>query len=364
MRIAYANATYSKNGTGGGNVHVGQFIENSVTLGHKIWAWSCTKHPKVKKVPESVIDFVLTMRKMDVLYVRVERTPPSVSRWALFPHRTIYGFPVVVWEFNSIPEYGLLRGQSEDDVQRAIKVFKRYGRGCDLAVCVSSELASYVHDTLGIERVLVVPNGSDPDLFRSDVSPVSQIRRDPDQLNVIWIGSADIAWHNFEILREAARLLWNRDDTPRISFHIIGQGRPGLMRNMPPNVKYWGPERYDMLPHWLAAMDVGLVLYNPGPADYGSPLKLFDYLASGLAVVGTFQPQVRQVFKQLKQTDLLIPHNGSDELVNKLLYLARNRERVRSQGEAGRLLVIENYTWRRAVSNTLSEIEMILNDKR
>jgi glycosyltransferase involved in cell wall biosynthesis len=268
----------------------------------------------------------------------------------------------MVWEFNTVPEYGLLRGQSEVDVQRAIQTFRDYGRGCDLAICVSSALANYVQDNLGIERVLTVPNGSDPDLFRPDVPPVRRVCSNSDQLNVVWIGSANLAWHDFDLLRKTAQLLWQSNDKLQVIFHIIGQAHNGLMRDMPPNVYYWGPENYNMLPRWLAAMDVGLYLNRPGPADYSSPLKLFDYMASGLAVVGTFQPQLREVFDELGQPDLLVPPDDAEALADVLRFLAMDRERTRCLGRAGRQRVIEFYNWHRAVQDTIREIQLILEE--
>ena len=121
----------------------------------------------------------------------------------LLPYRQLIGSPLIVWEFNTVPEYGALIGRTEREIQSAIQALRRYGRGCDLAICVSSELAAYVKEKLGIRRVLVVPNGSDPDLFRPDVEPVSRVQRNDRQLNVVWIGSAYLSWHNFDLSRQA-----------------------------------------------------------------------------------------------------------------------------------------------------------------
>ena len=109
-------------------------------------------------------------------------------------------------------------------------------------------------------------------------------------------------------------------------------------------------------------MDVGLVLYRSGPGDYSSPLKLFDYMASGLTVVGTTQPQLREVFEQLGQLDLLVSRDDPEALADTLLRLAADRERVRRQGDLGRQLVIDRYNWRRAVRDTVDEIELVLRE--
>ena len=120
------------------------------------------------------------------------------------------------------------------------------------------------------------------------------------------------------------------------------------MRKAPPNLNYHGSELYTQLPGWLSAMGVGLNVYRPGPADFSSPLKVFDYMASGLAIVSTEQPQVREIFTQLNQTDLLVPSDQPEMLANVLRGLAADRERIKRLGAAGRELVINQYNWRRA----------------
>jgi glycosyltransferase involved in cell wall biosynthesis len=190
MRVAYNNALYRQSSTDGGSTQVAQFINNAVALGHGLWLWEGGRHPATHPVPATRIGKLRTLRNMDVVYTRVEDRAPDCGRWAVAPYRQLIGSPLIVWEFNTVPDYGALIGRTEREIQSAIQAVKRYGRGCDLAICVSSELAAYVKEKLGIRRVLVVPNGSDPDLFRPDVEPVSRVQRNDRQLNVVWIGSA------------------------------------------------------------------------------------------------------------------------------------------------------------------------------
>jgi len=164
-------------------------------------------------------------------------------------------------------------------------------------------------------------------------------------------------------MHDAACLLWERGEGARITFHLIGRNF-GSMRDIPPNVHYYGSESYEILPHWLSAMDVGLCLYRSGPADFNSPLKLFDYMASGLAVVGTPQPQIKEVFDQLGQTDLLVPTDDPEMLARILVKLALNRDRVRSLGLAGRRLVIKFYNWKRVVRDIFDGINTMLDERR
>lgn len=354
MKIGYASK-YDKSKISGKSVHVKQFIDRAIDLGHELYTWPGNEHPRTQKIAGNRLKKLMLLRQLDVLYYRVGWRLPSLNYLMRPPFRWLLNTPVSVWEFNSVPEFGRVAGYSEADVRRAIEQLRDCGRFCDLAICVSAAIANYVQDNLGLTNVHVVPNGSDPDLFRPDVEPVPRIQSGPDVLNVVWIGSARLPWHDFDLLKRTATLLYERSRC-RITFHIIGQGLRSTA-DMPNNVHYQGAETYDKLPHWLAAMDVGLCLYKPGPADYGSPLKAFDYMAGGLTVVGTHQPQLRELFEELRQLDLLVSPDAPSALADTLIGLANNRERVRQQGRAGRQLVVDKYNWRRAVRDTLYEME-------
>jgi glycosyltransferase involved in cell wall biosynthesis len=363
MRVIYANAKYKHHPAEGGLAHMRQFIENAVALGHELWVWHGQQHPQTQPVPRGKLDRLRLLRSADVIYYRVEWRPPWGSNWVLPPRRKIIGNPLVVWEFNTVPEYGLVQGAPEQVVQESAAEMRRLGAGVDLAVCVSRMIEGYVKEKLGFRHAVTVPNGSDPELFRPDVPPVKRIVRDERKLNVVWIGSANLSWHNFDLLRDAAWSIWNRGEGEQIIFHILGQGMRG-MRELPPNVNYYGAEDYDQLPAWLSAMDVGLNVYRPGAADYSSPLKVFDYMASGLTVVSTEQPQAREVFEQLDQIDLLVPCDQSEALADALRGLADDRTRLRRQGAAGRQLVLDRYNWRRAAVETFQDIQSMSGSRK
>jgi glycosyltransferase involved in cell wall biosynthesis len=366
MRIAYANANYRPNQPAGSNAHVRQFVDNLVKLGHEVWTWPTNQHPQTQQIPSERFQRWTTLRKMDAVCTRIEdKLPaPGYIRWSSQPYKRLIGSPVTVWEFNTVPEFGLVKGRSEVQVQQEIDKLRQYGQHCDVAVCVSNALADYVKTHLNIQNVLNVPNGSDPDLFHPDVTPVQRVSRQSGCLNVVWIGSADLAWHNFDLLRDTAQILFQSQDegAQQINFHIIGNAH-ALMREMPSNVQYHGSENYQYLPHWLAAMDVGLCLYRPGSADYSSPLKVFDYMASGLTVVGVSHPQLKEIFQQLDQSDLMIPSADPKALAQTLLSLVREPDRVKYQGKKSRQLVIDFYNWSRAVKDTLKAIEAIQKTK-
>ena len=359
MRIAYVNARYRLDTHDGPNAHSRQFVENAVALGHDIWMSPGQEHPLARRLPRSRLALVRFLRTMDAVYVRLEHVPVAPCRWAVGVRRRLLGEPLMVWEFNTVPEFGTYVDQGPAEIARNVDNFRRLGRGCDLAVCVSQALAEYARARLRIASVLVASNGSDPEIYRPDAPVVRHLRdADPRAFHALWIGSAYVPWHDFDLLKDAAEILWQRDDARHITFHLIGREMRRI-GDMPPNVRYHGMEEYQRLPGWLSAMHVGLCLYRPGPADYNSPLKLFDYLASGLAVIATRQPQTAQILGELDTHDLLIAPRDARGLAERLQALAADRERVRQIGHRARDLLVRKYTWRGTVRAILGEIERL-----
>jgi glycosyltransferase involved in cell wall biosynthesis len=82
-------------------------------------------------------------------------------------------------------------------------------------------------------------------------------------------------------------------------------------------------------------------------------------MASGLAVVGTPQPQVRQVLLELGQSDLLVPSGDAPALAAQLSQLADDRARVRRLGAAARQRAVAFYNWRRVVEDTMRAIDRL-----
>lgn len=363
MRIAYLNARYQKNHAGGGTVHVEQFMRHTLALGHELWAWQ-ENILGVKAIPKDFVGRVRTLRSMDAFYVRIDVTLPYEARWGMPPKRWLYKTRLMVWEFNTHPNYASTRSRGAVSSDTNIDTFRKYAPGCDLAVCVSDALGDFVRDEIGIKNVLVVPNGSDPELFYPEHETVARMQAFGDAFNVVWIGSGKEKWHDLEMVRQAAAIISEKYPNEKIAFHLIGADLVGVMSDMPVNVFYWGAQPYRELPGWLGPMDVGLVLYKPGSAEYNSPLKLFDYMASGLCVLSTPSRFMAELSKELDQPNLVIPFGDANGLAEEVIKLCRDKEMRTRLGAATRNLVVERYNWARAVKDTMERIENMLSEKK
>jgi glycosyltransferase involved in cell wall biosynthesis len=97
---------------------------------------------------------------------------------------------------------------------------------------------------------------------------------------VVFVGKLD-AWVDYDAIARVA------ERNPDASVLVVGPGTPAA-GSYPANVHFTGPFPYRELPWLLNFCDVGLVPFVKSELTHAvSPLKLYEYLACGLATVAT-----------------------------------------------------------------------------
>lgn len=103
----------------------------------------------------------------------------------------------------------------------------------------------------------------------------------------VYVGALD-----FRLDVEALRAL---GDIPNISVIVAGAGPKVEAVRALSHVTYIGPVSYDELPSVLQHCDVGLLPTNEAPANEGrSPMKIYEYLASGMSVLARSTTELRR----------------------------------------------------------------------
>ena len=201
-----------------------------------------------------------------------------------------------------------------------------------LVLPVSSPLAAYARDR-GAQRVEVTPNAVAPERF-SDLPP-----RDPSAPPVAVFSGALRPWHGIETIAEAWALL--DGEAPRL--RVIGDG-PARDVVAAAGAEMLGAVPHEQVPRLLGEADIGLAPYSPDAPAYFSPLKLFEYLAAGLAIVAADIPGVRDVTGS--EAAVLIPPGDAPALAREVAVLATDRDARERLGSAARALAAE-HTWQR-----------------
>jgi glycosyltransferase involved in cell wall biosynthesis len=115
------------------------------------------------------------------------------------------------------------------------------------------------------------------------------------------------------------------------------------------------PERVPLV---LAALDAAVM---PFPwtehfAYYASPIKLFEYMAAGCAIIATDLPSTAEVVTH-GQTALLVPPSDAGALAEALLRLREDRALREHLGHAARTLALRDHTWAGRATSILSALE-------
>jgi glycosyltransferase involved in cell wall biosynthesis len=166
-------------------------------------------------------------------------------------------------------------------------------------------------------------------------------------------------WHGVEVLEEAARRLSARAD---IFFLLVGGGK-GETRGY--RGRHLGPVPYEEMPEIVASCDVGVAPYDTARLRqlrlgfYWSPLKIFEYMASGLPTVTVDVPPLPDIVRP-GQDGLVFPERDAVSLAAALVRLAGDRALGERLGASARARVVERYSWARHCE----QLEAVLEEVR
>lgn len=222
----------------------------------------------------------------------------------------------------------------------------------DAIVVVSEPLRQHAL-ALGVppEKVHVVPNGVDASLFRPGKADASVARK----LNlgkgpVLGFVGGLRPWHGVEALPELLARLAKQHSGLQMVIAGDGQLRASLetdfrRRGLERQVRFTGLVEHENMAGIIRHFDIALAPYPEHNHDfYFSPLKLFEYMACGVAVVAPALGQIAEVVKHGK-SGLLYPAGDTNALATRCGELLR-RPRLRAAlGKAAAALVRAHYTW-------------------
>jgi glycosyltransferase involved in cell wall biosynthesis len=146
---------------------------------------------------------------------------------------------------------------------------------------------------LGARRSLHLPNGVDFDQFAAgDRSLPDDLAGIPHPI-AIYVGATG-EWFDFVLMEALPAAL------PEVSFVLIGPTEPAASRLAPrSNLHLFGKRPHDQIGRYLHNADVGLIPFDvAGHRDLVNgihPLKLYEYLASGLPVVASDWDELRRL---------------------------------------------------------------------
>ena len=237
-------------------------------------------------------------------------------------------------------------------------------------IVVSNVLKEYLL-SVGVpeEKIAVVPNGADGDMFNPNTSGL-EIRKEyrlEDKKVICYSGSLDQQWQGTGDILNSAKIVSSVD--PSVRFLIIGNtvGQEELLKGAPENVIFTGSVDHSEVPGYLAAADVLLAPYKlkKGFEDvgfYNSPVKLFEYMAMGKAIVTSNIGQISEVIEH-ERTGLLIEPGDYKELAENILVLLEHKQLREKLGSNARVEFERNYTWEQNARRIMAIYEELLENR-
>lgn len=239
------------------------------------------------------------------------------------------------------------------------------------------------------ERIVTYPNCIDPEMFdpsRFSAQEVAELRNrhgiNDGAVVVTFIGTFG-QWHGIEVLAQAIRQLIDDHqdwiEARKLHFLLVGDGlkMPEVRKilgdhALGPFVTLTGLVPQHEAPLYLAASDI---LSSPhvsnadGTKFFGSPTKLFEYMAMGKAIVASDLDQIGDVLQNAirlasKESEneseakgrvaVLVKPGNPDELAQAIRMLAESRSLRSLLGNGARHLAIERYTWKSHIDAILA----------
>lgn len=192
------------------------------------------------------------------------------------------------------------------------------------------------------DRIDVVPNGINPAEFASLPE-----RATGDSSVVLGFVGFVRDWHGLDTVIAAMAAA---TDGPELRLVVVGDGpaRPALEQQaaslgLSRRATFTGLQPREAIPGLVAGFDIAL---QPLAVGYASPLKVFEYMAAGRAIVAPDQPNIREVLSDGETAVLFAPgEQGSMwQAIRRLAADAALRQRL---GAAARAEIARrDYTWK------------------
>jgi glycosyltransferase involved in cell wall biosynthesis len=244
----------------------------------------------------------------------------------------------------------------------------------DLVVVVSRPLADEVARA-GVDpaKILTNPNGVETSRYRPDIDGCKVLARygwNRREVVVGFIGTFG-PWHGAEVLARAFASLRSTDPDlmPAVRLLMMGDGArlPAARRIVDDSgasdaTVFTGLIPQDQGAEHLAACDI-LVAPHVANADgtpfFGSPTKLFEYMAMGRGIVASNLDQIGEVLEH-GRTGWLVEPGDVRALAAGIRHLILNPDVRAALGAEARRRAVDCHTWREHTRRTVERLRQLV----
>jgi len=287
------------------------------------------------------------------------------------------GIPLIL-EFNSFDTWKLKYWEKSKNILKRlfqriflyniVKKIEDYNlNNASLIVTISKTLEKNLLN-IGIpgDKIFVNPNGFDSEKFKpeqKDSNKCKETRRkfDTDNKKVIVGFSGTFGpWHGIPQLIEAIDEILGKNMAEDLHFLIMGKGsqlKDKMISRLSKydEVTFTGIINYSEIQYYLAACDILISPHNL-PLDseefFGSPTKIFEYMAMGKGIVASNLGQIGKILENNK-TAILIEPGNVNELIKGIVKLVKDKGLRQKLGNNASKKAFKKYTWDRNIEKLL-----------
>lgn len=197
-------------------------------------------------------------------------------------------------------------------------------------VAISNGLKQF-YEQRAYKKIVVAHDAVDISEFTVDQK--ADLGFESDKKIVMYIGHM-YGWKGVDTFLEAST------SVPNAQFVVIGGVREDY-----PNVKFLGYKPYNELPKNQKAADI-LVIPNSGKTDisrlYTSPLKVFSYMTSGVPIVASDLPSLREILNE--SNAFFADPDDPESFAKTIHYVLQHPDEARKKAEQA-YVDVQKYTW-------------------
>jgi glycosyltransferase involved in cell wall biosynthesis len=385
MRIAYVHRTQAHGVEG---VHIHGIADAFRRMGHEVVFVAPVSDakaapPKVaaprsrpgllRWLGQHLPEFAFELAEMAYNFVgarklREERSRGNIDliyeRYAIFSTfagrvASRWNVPLVL-EVNYTSRMPLVRKRSRLFMPFAAWCDRRIFRRATVLAVVSSYLREHLVRDFGIDprRIVLVPNAADPHKFHPAVAARSHIcGRDLRGRKVVGFVGTFSPWHGVRFLVDT--FVRVAQDFADVVLLLIGDGpeRPRIEKQVAElglgeRVLLAGTVEPAHLPEHLAVFSVGVM---PDSNEYGSPMKIFEYMAMGKAVIVPDYAPLLDVVESGRQ-GFVFRRRDPASFEQALRSVLASAELLERMGHGGRSAILERHNWDENARRTLEAL--------
>jgi len=361
MRILYSHRIGTRDGQ---SVHIEELVSAFRQLGHEV----CVVGPSLYEHAEFGNDsrLVLRIRQMlpraaTELLELAYSAPAALRLWRAARtfepdvvyerHNLFFLAGMLVSRWLRVPFCVEVNAPLADERERFAGLsLKRLAYGLEHTVWRS---ADHVLTVTGVLKNIVAAAGVPPGRIEvmqngTDVAAFANVRPAETSEGPVVLGFVGFVrdWHGLD---HVVRAIADHRGSPPVELVIVGEGpakealqQQAAALGIAERVSFPGLVDRTNIPRVVGGFDIAL---QPRAVDYASPLKLFEYMAAGRAIVAPDQPNIREILTHGRDA-LLFDPTREGAMWESIASLIADPALRRRLGEAARNTLAEaDFTW-------------------